>query len=97
MDWNAEFQRIHTLRRSRRLEEGWEVDSGRLFLAPVLFDELLLVQYLLSRSHRAGGMTLERRYTCRNCGTGCAIRVTSEPSASRPAIRPTHSSSYLRI
>ncbi len=63
VDWNAEFQRIHTLRRSRRLEEGWEVDSGRLFLAPVLFDELLLVQYLLSRSHRAGGMTLERRYT----------------------------------
>jgi len=63
VDWNAEFQRIHTLRRSRRLEEGWEVDSGRLFLAPPLFDELLLVQYLLSRSHRAGGMTLERRYT----------------------------------
>ncbi|HTS49227.1 MAG TPA: hypothetical protein VMH05_14850 [Bryobacteraceae bacterium] len=63
VDWNTEFQRIHTLRRSRRLEEGWEVDSGRLFLAPSLFDELLLVQYLLSRSHRAGGMTLERRYT----------------------------------
>ncbi len=51
------------MRRSRRLEEGWEVDSGRLFLAPVLFDELLLVQYLLSRSHRAGGLTLEGRYT----------------------------------
>jgi hypothetical protein len=28
-----------------------------------LFDELLLVQYLVSRSHRAGGLTLEGRYT----------------------------------
>ena len=63
VDWKAEFQRIHSIRRSRRLEEGWEVDGGRLFLAPALFDELLLVQYLLSRSHRAGGLTLERRYT----------------------------------
>lgn len=63
VDWAAEFRRIHSIRRSRRLEEGWEVDGGRLFLAPPLFDELLLVQYLLSRSHRAGGLTLERRYT----------------------------------
>src|SRR5438045_2876544 len=46
-----------------RIESGWEVDHGRLFLAPVLFDELLLVQYLISRSHRAGGLTLEGRYT----------------------------------
>jgi hypothetical protein len=29
----------------------------------MLFDELLLVQYLVSRSHRAGGLTLEGRYT----------------------------------
>jgi hypothetical protein len=62
-DWQAEFGRTHSIRRSRRLEEGWEVDSGRLFLAPMLFDELLLVQYLVSRSHRAGGLTLEGRYT----------------------------------
>jgi hypothetical protein len=63
VDWKAQFERVHSLRRSRRLQEGWEVDGGRLFLAPVLFDELLLVQYLLSRSHRAGGLTLEGRYT----------------------------------
>ncbi len=62
-DWKAAFERVHSIRRSRRIEEGWEVDGGRLFLAPVLFDELLLVQYLLSRSHLAGGLTLERRYT----------------------------------
>ena len=63
VDWQAEFERAHSIRRSRRLEEGWETDSGRLFLAPMLFDELLLVQYLVSRSHRAGGLTWEGRYT----------------------------------
>jgi hypothetical protein len=29
----------------------------------MLFDELILVQYLVSRSHKAGGLTLEGRYT----------------------------------
>jgi hypothetical protein len=62
-DWHAAFDQIHSIRRSRRLESGWEVDQGRLFLAPMLFDELLLVQYLVSRSHKAGGLTLEGRYT----------------------------------
>lgn len=63
VDWQAEFAGIHSIRRSRRLEEGWETEGGRLFLAPMLFDELLLVQYLISRSHRSGGLTLEGRYT----------------------------------
>ena len=62
-DWRTLFGQTHAIRRSRRLESGWEVDTGRLFLAPDLFDELLLVQYLVSRSHRAGGLTLEGRYT----------------------------------
>jgi hypothetical protein len=62
-DWKAQFGQIHSIRRSRRLETGWEIDNGRLFLAPNLFDELLLVQYLVSRSHKAGGLTLEGRYT----------------------------------
>jgi len=63
VDWQAQFEGVHGIRRSRRLESGWEVDGGRLFLAPMLFDELLLVQYLVSRSHKAGGLTLEGRYT----------------------------------
>lgn len=62
-DWRSAFEQTRSIRRSRRLESGWEVDGGRLFLAPHLFDELLLVQYLVSRSHRAGGLTLEGRYT----------------------------------
>jgi hypothetical protein len=64
-DWKAQFDRIHSIRRSRRLESGWEIDDNRLFLAPNVFDELLLVQYLVSRSHKAGGLTLEGRYTLR--------------------------------
>jgi hypothetical protein len=63
VDWQKQFQHVRSVRRSRFLEEGWEVDSGRLFLAPLMFDELLLIQYLLSRSHKAGGLTLEGRYT----------------------------------
>jgi hypothetical protein len=62
-DWQAQFEGVHGIRRSRRLETGWEVDTSRLYLAPMLFDELLLVQYLVSRSHKAGGLTLEGRYT----------------------------------
>lgn len=70
VDWRAEFAGSHSIRRARRpgaedetAVKTWEVDRGRLFLAPMLFDELLLVQYLLSRSQLAGGLTLERRYT----------------------------------
>jgi len=70
VDWHAEFAGVHAIRRSRRLTSGeeaaskqWEVEQGRMFLAPMLFDELLAVQYLLSRSQLAGGLTLERRYT----------------------------------
>lgn len=70
VDWQEEFAGVHAIRRSRRLGMGeeepvksWENEGGRLFLSPMLFDELLLVQYLLSRSQLAGGLTLERRYT----------------------------------
>jgi hypothetical protein len=63
LEWQAHFDRISSIRRSRRLESGWEIDNSRLFLAPMLFDELLLVQYLVSRSHRSGGVTFEGRYT----------------------------------
>jgi hypothetical protein len=62
-DWVPIFQQARFIRRSRRLENGWELSGDRLFLAPLLFDELLLVQYLITRSHKAGGLTLEGRYT----------------------------------
>jgi hypothetical protein len=81
-DWQAQFGATHTIRRSRRLDTGWEVDQGRLFLCPTLFDDLLLVQYLASRSQKAGGLTLEGRYTLqelfarlRNAGYLRAVEV----------------------
>ena len=88
IEWQAQFDQTRAIRRSRRLESGWEVDSGRLFLAPMLFDELLLVQYLVSRSHLAGGLTFEGRYTLgelfvrlRNSGYLQAVGVqTRNPS-----------------
>jgi hypothetical protein len=62
-DWTQIFNQLRFVRRSRRLEEGFEVEGPRVFLAPVLFDEILLIQYLLSRSHKAGGQTFEGRLT----------------------------------
>ena len=70
VNWQAEFAGVHSIRRWRRRGpeqeapgKSWEVEHDRLVLAPMLFDELLLVQYLVSRSQLAGGLTLERRYT----------------------------------
>jgi hypothetical protein len=62
-DWTAIFKQIRFVRRSRRLAEGFEIEAQCLYLAPVLFDEVLLIQYLLSRSHKAGGKTFEGRLT----------------------------------
>ena len=62
-DFTAVFDGLRTVRPSSRLTEGWERDSARLFLAPALYNESLLVQYLVSRSHVHGGQTLEGRLT----------------------------------
>jgi hypothetical protein len=61
--WAEVFEGLRSLRRSQRLEEGWERDGARLFLAPPLYNDALLVQYLVSRSHKHGGRTLEGRLT----------------------------------
>jgi hypothetical protein len=62
-DWPQVFDGLRAVRRSQRLGEGWERDGARLFLAPPIYNEVLLVQYLVSRSHRHGGRTLEGRLT----------------------------------
>lgn len=62
-DWAAAFEGARAVRRSQRLEEGWEREGARLFLAPALYNDVLLVQYLVSRSHRHGGRTFEGRLT----------------------------------
>lgn len=62
-NWEGPFESLRAVRRSTRLTEGWERDGVRLFLAPNLYAEALLIQYLVSRSHAHGGMTLEGRLT----------------------------------
>lgn len=62
-DWLEAFDGIRAVRRSNRLAEGWEKDGNRLFLSPAIYNEVLIVQYLVSRSHAHGGHTLEGRLT----------------------------------
>src|SRR5882672_3589957 len=62
-DWANVFDGLRAVRRSNRLTEGWEKEGARLFLAPVVYSEALMVQYLVSRSHAHGGRTLEGRLT----------------------------------
>jgi hypothetical protein len=62
-DWAAAFDGARAVRRSQRLAEGWERDGARLFLAPALYNDVLLVQYLVSRSQAHGGVTSEGRLT----------------------------------
>ncbi len=63
-NWDKVFDdSLRAIRPSSRLTEGWERDRDRLFLAPDLYNEVLLVQYLVSRSQEHGGRTLEGRLT----------------------------------
>src|SRR5205085_4680720 len=62
-DWEEVCKDLRAVRRSQRLDAGWERDGARLFLAPALYNDVLLVQYLVSRSHRHGGRTFEGRLT----------------------------------
>lgn len=73
-NWAEVFEGVRQIRRSNRLEEGWERDGTRLFLAPALYNDALLVQYLVSRSHKHGGRTLEGRLTLMELVRGMRYR-----------------------
>jgi len=62
-DWAEVFTGLRTIRRSQRLETGWEREGSRLFLAPAVYSEVVIIQYLVSRSHVHGGRTLDGRLT----------------------------------
>jgi hypothetical protein len=61
--WETVFQGLRLVKRSVRLQEGWEREGPCLYLAPDLYQEVLLMQYLVSRSHKSGGVTFEGRLT----------------------------------
>jgi hypothetical protein len=62
-NWDEIFEQVRAVRRSTRLTEGWELDDGRLFLSARMYAEAILIQYLISRSHTHGGVTLDGRLT----------------------------------
>ena len=62
-NWETTFAEVRAVRRSMRLKDGWEQDGARLFLAPDIYAEAVLIQYLISRSHAHGGLTFEGRLT----------------------------------
>jgi len=62
-NWEEIFNDIRAVRRSTRISEGYERDGARLFLPPATYGEALLIQYLVSRSHAHGGLTMEGRLT----------------------------------
>ena len=62
-EWATIFTELRSIRPSSRLSDGWEQSGSRLFLAPSLYNEALVVQYMISRSHEHGGRTLEGRLT----------------------------------
>lgn len=62
----AEWEEIENIARiflSRRLESGWEREGNRLYVSPVLYGDILVVQYLLGRTHLHGALTFEGRLT----------------------------------
>ena len=60
---SALFENLRSIRPSKLLADGWERNDARLFLAPHLHNEVLVVQYLVSRSQTHGGQTLAGRLT----------------------------------
>src|SRR5215831_8379114 len=62
-NWEEIFTGVRAVRRSTRVAEGWQLEGARLYLAPGLYAEAVLIQYLVSRSHAHGGLTLDGRIT----------------------------------
>ena len=62
-DWSEILDGVRAIRKSSRLADGWEKSGTRLYVAADLYNEILLVQYLLSRSHEHGGRTFDGRLT----------------------------------
>ena len=48
---------------SRQIAGDWQHEKRWLYVSPVLYGDVLLIQHLLSRSHLHGGRTFEGRLT----------------------------------
>ena len=61
-DWSG-VENVRRILLSRRLEKGSERDGNRLYVALVPYGDVLVVQYLLGRTHLHGALTFEGRLT----------------------------------
>lgn len=62
--WNEILKNgVRRIQISRQLEGDWNYEEGRLYVSPIIYGDILMVQHLLSRSHLHGGRTFEGRLT----------------------------------
>jgi len=54
---------VQRVQLSRELESDWKYADGWLYVGPETYGDILLIQYLISRSQLHGGRTLEGRLT----------------------------------
>ncbi len=63
-DWEEVFAGVRSIRPSNRLlDRNWHREGSRLFVTPAIYNEILLVQYFVSRSQVHGGRTSAGRLT----------------------------------
>jgi hypothetical protein len=64
VDWEkALSEGVRRVQLSRESAGPWRYDKGWLYVSPLVYGDVLLVQHLLSRSHLHGGRTFEGRLT----------------------------------
>lgn len=63
-EWDTVLSKgVRRVQLSRQVEDSWHYEDGWLYVSPGLYGDVIMVQHLLSRSHRHGGRTFEGRLT----------------------------------
>ena len=63
-DWDKILSStVQRVQLSRTFEGNWRYEDGWLYVSPALYGDVIIVQHLLSRSHKHGGQTFEGRLT----------------------------------
>jgi hypothetical protein len=63
-DWESVLSEgVRRVRLWRQVEDSWSYENGWLYVKPLVYGDMLMVQHLLSRSHMHGGLTFEGRLT----------------------------------
>ncbi|HEU4386320.1 MAG TPA: hypothetical protein VFV34_00895 [Blastocatellia bacterium] len=64
VDWDEVLKGgVRRVQLSRETSGPWHYDKGWLYVSPLVYGDVLLIQHLLSRSHLHGGRTFEGRLT----------------------------------